>query len=137
MTEIVSAIVVAIAIIIISRLVSPYFSTKLFAATNLVAIAFIYVGFSLKDNPTNVIILESALALFFYFLALIGYTRNNSLIAYGIILHGVWDIFHHQGFFIKTNMPGYWPLFCLIVDIIDGLYFLYFFKHHRQNRVTA
>ena len=134
MTEIISAIVVAVAIIIISRLVSKYFTTKLFAATVLVAIAFIYVGFSLKDNPTEAIILECAVALALYFLALIGYTRNNALIAYGIMFHGLWDILHHHGVFIKTDVPHYWPLFCLIVDIIDGLYFLYIFSR-RANAV--
>ena len=128
MTEIISGIVVAVAIIIISRLVARFFSTKLFAATVLVAIAFIYVGFSLKENPVNAIILESAMALVFYFLALIGYTRNPSLIAYGIILHGVWDILHHQSCLVKTDVAAYWPLFCLIVDIIDGVYFLYIFN---------
>ena len=128
MTEIISGIVVAVAIIIISRLVARFFSTKLFAATVLVAIAFIYVGFSLKENPVNAIILESAMALVFYFLALIGYTRNPSLIAYGIILHGVWDILHHQAWLVKTDVAAYWPLFCLIVDIIDGVYFLYIFN---------
>jgi len=128
MTEIISGIVVAVAIIIISRLVARFFSTKLFAATVLVAIAFIYVGFSLKGNPVNAIILESVMALVFYFLALIGYTRNPSLIAYGIILHGVWDILHHQSWLVKTDVAAYWPLFCLIVDIIDGAYFLYIFN---------
>ncbi len=128
MTEIISGIVVAVAIIIISRLVARFFSTKLFAATVLVAIAFIYVGFSLKGNPVNAIILESVMALVFYFLALIGYTRNPSLIAYGIILHGVWDILHHQAWLVKTDVAAYWPLFCLIVDIIDGVYFLYIFN---------
>jgi len=128
MTEIISGIVVAVAIIIISRLVARFFSTKLFAATVLVAIAFIYVGFSLKGNPVNALILESGMALVFYFLALIGYTRNPSLIAYGIILHGVWDILHHQSWLVKTDVAAYWPLFCLIVDIIDGVYFLYIFN---------
>lgn len=132
MVETVSGIVAAVVIIILTRMLSKYFTAELFAATILVAIAFIYVGFSLKDNPVSLIIVEIGFALFLYFLAIIGYTRNSLLIAYGIILHGLWDIFHHNGFLIGTNVPYYWPSFCFIIDIIDGLYFLIIFKKEKS-----
>ena len=135
MTEIISGIVVAILVIIAAQLLSKHFTIKLVASTILVAIAFIYVGFSLKTNPVEAIVLEVAFALMLYFLAIIGYARNNLLIAYGIILHGVWDIFHHNGFLIKTDVPEYWPSFCFIIDIIDGLYFVYIFR--KQKAVKA
>ena len=129
--ETISGIITAVLIIIITRLLSKYFTARLMAATILVAIAFIYVGFSLKENPVNLIILEVGVSLVFYFLALIGYTKNASLLAYGIILHGVWDIIHHQALIIETDVPNYWPSFCLTVDIIDGLYFLFLFKRQK------
>src|SRR5678815_1739698 len=116
MIETISGIVSAVAIIIISRVLSKYFTARLMATTILVAIAFIYVGFSLKDNPVSLIVLEVAVSLVFYFLAIIGYIRNGFAIAYGIILHGVWDICHHNGSFVGTHIPGYWPSFCFIVD---------------------
>jgi len=100
MIEAISGVVAAVVIIIVSRMLSRYFSARLMATTILVAIAFIYVGFSLKDNPVSLIILEMAMALVLYFLAMIGYSRNSFLIAYGIIFHGVWDICHHNGYFI-------------------------------------
>ena len=131
MIETISGIVAAAVIIILSQMLSKYFTTKLIASTILVAIAFIYVGFSLKSNPVSLIVLEVLVALIFYFLAIIGYTRNNFLIGYGIILHGVWDIFHHKGFPVSTNIPDYWPSFCFIIDIIDGLYFLIIFKRQK------
>jgi len=133
MIETISGVVIAVAIIILTRLVSRYFAPKLMAATILVAIAFIYVGFSLKDNPITLIILEVTVALFLYFVALIGYARNSFLLAYGIIFHGAWDICHHNGFLIGTNVPGYWPSFCLVVDIIDGLYFLILFRNQKRS----
>jgi hypothetical protein len=128
MIEIISGIVAAIAIIIISRLLSKYVTVKLFAAAVLVAIAFIYVGFSLKENPVDLIILEVAMALLLFFVAIVGYIRNNSWIAYGIIFHGLWDLFHHNGYLISTDIPDYWPTFCSIIDVIDGIYFLIIFK---------
>jgi hypothetical protein len=128
MIEIISGIIAAIVIIIISRLLANYVSNKLFAAAMLIAIAFIYVGFSLKDNPAELIILEVGVALILFFVAIIGYIRNNSLIAYGIIFHGLWDLIHHNGYLISTDIPDYWPTFCSIIDVIDGIYFLIIFK---------
>lgn len=123
MIETISGIIAAVALIIITQVFSKYFTTKLIAATMLVAIAFIYVGFSLKTNPVSSIILESIFAVALYFIALIGYKGNNLLLAYGIILHGIWDIFHHDSLLIKTDVPVFWPSFCFIIDIIDGIYF--------------
>jgi uncharacterized membrane protein HdeD (DUF308 family) len=128
MVETISGIITAIVIILVSVVLSKYFTTKLIAATILVAIAFIYVGFSLKENPVNLVILEISVALVFYFMAIIGYNRNGLLIAYGIILHGVWDLFHHKGLAVQTEKPEYWPTFCSIIDVIDGLFFFFLFK---------
>ena len=131
MKETIAGILTAVLILLLSRVLSRYFTTKLFAATILVAIVFIYVGFSLKDNPVSLTIIEIAFSIALYFLAIIGYTRNSLLLAYGIILHGVWDILHHNRLLIATNIPGYWPPFCFIIDIIDGLYFLFLFKREK------
>src|ERR1043165_9379183 len=107
MIETISGIITAVVLIVVYRILSKYFTAKLLAATTLVAIAFIYVGFSLKDNPVSLLVLEGAIALRLYFVASIGYIRNGVAIAYGIIFHGVWDICHHHGFLIGTNVPGY------------------------------
>jgi hypothetical protein len=135
MIETISGIVTAVALIVLYRLLSKHFTARLMASTTLVAISFIYVGFSLKDNPVTLIVLEVSIALILYFTAIVGYTRNNSLIAWGIIFHGVWDICHHNGFLIGTHIPGYWPPFCLVVDIIDGVYFLIIFKGQKNSAV--
>jgi len=137
MIETISGIAAAVAIIIISRALSRYFTARLMATTILVAIAFIYVGFSLKGNPPSLIVLEVMVALLLYFMAIIGYTRNSFAIAYGIILHGVWDICHHNNFLIGTDVPGYWPSFCFVIDIIDGLYFLIIFKRQKNSAIQS
>jgi hypothetical protein len=132
MIETIAGIITAVIVILLSGVLSKYFTTKLFASTVLVAIAFIYVGFSLKGNPTKLIILEVGVALVFYFMAIIGYTKNPILIACGILLHGVWDILHHKGLPVQTEIPGYYPTFCFVVDIIDGLFFLILFKANKK-----
>lgn len=134
--DIIAGIISAIAIIILSRVLAKYFPARLMAATILVAIAFIYVGFSLNGNPVHLIMPEIAMTLFFYFLALTGYRYNSLLTAVGIILHGVWDIFHHKGLVVKTDIPAYWPSYCLVVDLIDGIYFIFVFKREQQRTST-
>src|SRR3954470_14618198 len=128
MIQLLSAIATSLFVIIFTILVSKHFSARLAAATILGSIAFIYVGFSLKGNPVSSIVLEVLVAVAFYLIAVIGYSRNNSLIAFGIVLHGVWDILHHGASFVKTDIPDYWPLFCSIVDFLLGAYFFLLFR---------
>jgi hypothetical protein len=134
MIETISGIIAAFVLIAVYQVLSKHFTAKLLAATTLVAIAFIYVGFSLKENPVHFIVLEVGFALALYFIAIIGYARNNMLLAFGILLHGVWDIFHHKGIPIQTDVPGYWPTFCFLIDIIDGLYFVFVFKTKKADK---
>ena len=128
MIETFAGVLVAVVLIIITLMVNKYFTTRLLSATILVAIAFIYVGFALKDNTVPYIILEIVVAILFYFVALIGYLRNSSLVAFGIIMHGVWDILHHHAWMVNTDIPTYWPSFCLTTDLVYGIYLLYGLK---------
>lgn len=109
-----------------------YISMKLLAATILVAIAFIYVGFALKENSVSGIIVEVIAALAFYFMAVIGYSRKPQLIALGILLHGLWDITHHIISGLNAN-PDYWPVYCLTIDILWSIYFYYILKKEKGN----
>ena len=128
MIETFAGILVAVVLIIITLILNKYFTTRLLSATILVAIAFIYVGFALKDNTVPYIILEIVVAVLFYFIALVGYLRNSSLVAFGIIAHGVWDILHHNAWMVTTAIPTYWPSFCLTTDLLYGIYLLYILK---------
>src|SRR6476469_10041790 len=112
MIQLLPAIAITLFVILFTRLLSKHLSSSFAAATSLCSIAFIYVGFSLKGNPASSIVLEILVAIAFYLIAAIGYSKNNYLIAYGIILHGIWDILHHRAAFVKTDVPGYYPLFC-------------------------
>ena len=135
MFEILAAVVAASIVIMVTTLLSKHFSEKLIAASVLCSIAFIYVGFSLMGNSVNSIVLEVSVAVFFYFLAMIGYSKNNFLIAYGIVLHGIWDLLHQNGLLIKTNIPDYYPLFCLSVDVILGIYFFLLFSRTKNLKI--
>lgn len=137
MTQLLSAIATALFIILFTKLVSKHFSAKLVAATNLCSIAFIYVGYSLKGNTVNSIVLEVLVAVAFYVIAIIGYAKHNALIAYGIVLHGIWDIAHHHAVLIKTDIPDYWPAYCLVTDIIIGIYFFILFRTQKNQQYSS
>jgi hypothetical protein len=128
MIQLLSAIATVLFVILFTILLSKHLSAKLIAATVLCSIAFIYVGFSLKGNPVSSIVLEVMVAVVFYFIAVIGYSENNSLIAYGIVLHGIWDLLHHKASFVKTDIPSYYPVYCLVVDVLLGVYFFLVFR---------
>jgi uncharacterized membrane protein len=136
MTQILSAIATALIIVACSVLLSKHFSARLMAATILCSIAFIYVGFSLMGNTVNSIALEVTVAVAFYFVSVIGYSKNNFLLAYGIALHGIWDLLHHNGLFVTTDIPHYWPIYCLIVDFILGAYFFFVFKKTSKRMLS-
>jgi len=128
MIQLVSAIATTLFVILFTRLLSKRLSVPLAAATILCSIAFIYVGFSLKGNPVSSIVLEVLVAIVFYLIAVIGYSKSNSLIAYGIVLHGIWDTLHHKAALVKTDIPDYWPIYCSTTDFLLGLYFFLVFR---------
>ena len=137
MIQILLAIATALIVIILTILLSKKFSAKLIAATILCSIAFIYIGFSLKGNAMSTIGLEVLVAVAFYFIALIGYSRDNALIAYGIVLHGIWDLLHHNALVVKTDIPNYWPLYCLVVDFILAVYFFFVFRKKNNSKFIS
>ncbi|MDB5247865.1 MAG: hypothetical protein JWQ40_2259 [Segetibacter sp.] len=137
MIEIISGITTALVVIILIPLLSKHISARLIAATILCSMAFIYVGFSLKDNTVSSVVLEVLMAVAFYCIAIIGYSKNNYLIAIGIALHGTWDLFHHNGLLVKTDIPDYWPLYCSVTDFVWGAYFFLVFKRQKkQNKLN-
>jgi hypothetical protein len=137
MMEILAAVATAILLILLGPLLFRHFTPKLLGAAILCSIAFIYVGFSLKGNQVGSIILEGAVAIIFYFVAVVGYSKYTRLIAVGIALHGIWDILHYKALLIKTAIPDYWPLYCLVVDLFWGIYFFLLFKRQEKHAQSS
>ncbi|MEO5775649.1 MAG: DUF6010 family protein [Flavobacterium sp.] len=119
-------LITALPLFVLMPLLRKIIPAKLIAATILVAIGFIYVGFALKEDSTGEIVLEVIAALVFYFIAVIGFVKNPKLIAIGILLHGIWDFIHHLT--DATVNPTYWPVYCLTIDAIWSIYFYNIFK---------
>lgn len=129
--EIWAGIIVGISLIIFCVFFSRYFSYRLLATTMLVAIAFIYIGFSLQNNTEFTLIRESVASTLFYFIAITGFKYKTKLLGAGLLLHGIWDLLHLN--LIDLTMPIYWPVFCCVIDVIDGVFFLLVF--HKEQKI--
>jgi len=128
-------LITALSLMILMPFLKKYLPAKLIAATILVAIAFIYVGFALKENTTSNIVLEVVATLAFYFIAVTGFVKNPKLIAFGIFLHGIWDFIHHLTSEIAVN-PAYWPVYCLTIDIVWSIYFYNIFNKEAKESIA-
>jgi hypothetical protein len=87
------------------------------------AIAFIYVGFALADGRRGVVLLESAVALAFFWIATAALLKWPPLAGLGLVLHGLWDVAHHlRG--VSTRLPGWYPPFCAVYDwVLAAIFF--------------
>lgn len=91
----------------------------------LISFPFYYFGFAIYGNNYATIPLEFLGGLIFFVIALLSLKLDDyhqfSLLAFGYILHGVYDITHDM-LFINAGMPSWWPEFCGVIDIVIGLY---------------
>ena len=82
-----------------------------YASLNLVAIPFIYIGFSI--HPEDLMLTIPA-ALLFVLFAYLGYKKNYKFTITGLALHGLWDVFFPR---FSTVAPGGYDVFCITIDI--------------------
>ncbi len=95
---------------------------KLFASLNLVAIPFIYIGFSI--DPYALMLTVPSASLFVLF-AYWGYKRNYLLTVTGLALHGLWDVFFPH---VSSVAPHGYDVFCITIDVLLALYFYWKLK---------
>lgn len=85
-------------------------------AVGLVAIAAIYIGFSVADGRWQVIAVECAVASVFVVTAAIAVTGSAWLLVAGLGGHGLKDLWQHRTHFVATTR--WWPPFCAAVDVV-------------------
>ena len=82
----------------------------------LIVIALFYVLFAVMSGSTSAIMIESAVALVFAVVAVIGFKVSPLIIAAAILAHGVFD-FAHGSLIANPGVPVFWPAFCATFDI--------------------
>ncbi|MDD5052866.1 MAG: hypothetical protein PHO27_09085 [Sulfuricurvum sp.] len=88
-----------------------------------------YILFALYAMDYKALLNEIIISILFLVIAYISYRYKNKitliLLSIGYILHAVYD-FIHDYLFSNAGIPVWWPYFCSSVDIIMGIYILYF-----------
>jgi hypothetical protein len=88
------------------------------------AIGFIYVGFALADGRPGVGVIESGVALVFFWLAAGAITTWAPLAGLALVLHGLWDLLHHPRA-VSTKLPGWYPSMCAVYDwVLAAIFFV-------------
>lgn len=116
-------------IIIVFWLMKAFDKTIIYGLI-LCGIGFLYVGFvwtSFQDLVVN-----SAQAIGFLFLAYFGMKKQSWILATGFILHGCWDILYPL-WRDRSLIPPQYDVFCLTIDLVTGLYILAFPSHFSQG----
>lgn len=95
-----------------------------FYSTVLIVIALVYVLFAVMAGHGSTIIAESAIAVVFVGLAVAGARWDQSraagfLVALGLVAHGAYDLVH-DALITNPTVPGWWPIFCGVVDVVLG-----------------
>jgi len=82
----------------------------------------LYVVFAFEHGGVREVIINSMIAVLFLTLAILGYVWSLYIVAFGLILHGVFDIIYVVS---PTNpAPDWWGPLCLSIDAILGLFLI-------------
>jgi hypothetical protein len=87
----------------------------------MIVIALYYVLFALIGGSTQVLIVESAVAIGFVGLALVGFRFTLWLVAVALAAHGVFD-WVHPHIYANRGVPAWWPSFCIAYDAVAAAY---------------
>ena len=87
----------------------------------MIVIAMYYVLFALIGGSTQVLIVESAVAIGFVGLALVGFRFTLWLVVVALAAHGVFD-WVHPHVYANRGVPAWWPSFCIAYDVVAAAY---------------
>ena len=122
MREVIKAIIVAAATIGVS-LIIPKEHFYPFWAILLALAAGVYIGFAVVDENTEEYYLQWAVALIFAGIAFLGVWISPNFLVLGWLAHAIWDLLHHYKTF-ETKTSSWYPVFCLIYDVIIAAFLL-------------
>lgn len=103
-----------------------------------------YFVFALYASDFAALYKEIGISLLFMLIVFLAIKSNkkisSSIVALGCIAHGIYDIYHNT-LFINNGVPEWWAEFCGSIDLILGVYLIFFvitapnkaFKLERQK----
>ena len=87
----------------------------------MIVIASYYALFAVIGGSMQVLIIESAVAIGFVALALVGFRSTLWLVVAALAAHGIFDLVHLH-VYANPGEPVWWPLFCLAYDVVAAAY---------------
>jgi len=88
--------------------------------TILIVVASYYALFAILGGSTRALIIETLVGAIFLVIAVLGFKGSLWLVVFGLIGHGVMDIFFHHHLVLNPGMPPWWPWFCMAIDVALG-----------------
>lgn len=128
---------ICISVIIIMRFkTSRLENSKSAYAILLFTFPLYYFLFAMLAKDFAALLLEVAVGSLFFTIAFFALRLVRmpkfGLLAFGYILHGIYDVVHNL-MFINAGTPDWWPAFCAVIDIIIGVYLVYLAYKHRAS----
>ena len=88
-----------------------------------------YWAFAIYASDYDALVNELVVGVGFLVIALVAYKFNSFislvLLAIGYMAHAGYDVIHNSLFY-NPGTPVWWPEFCGSVDVLIGIYLLYF-----------
>ena len=125
MIETVVGIIVAVLVVILAQ--KRGLETWLYSASLLILPA-VYIVFGIFSTGEHVMLKEFLYGLPFIVAGILGLKLSFRFSAYLIAIfwlaHAVYDL-AHGALFVNNGVPGWYPLFCAVVDFLVGAYLIY------------
>lgn len=90
-----------------------------------------YFAFSIYAGDMDVLTREIVFAIPIFVICILSAVKNlrfsGVLLGLGYLGHGVYDGLH-ESIFHNPGMPSWWPVFCGVIDVLVGIYILYFVR---------
>jgi hypothetical protein len=122
-----------VAVAVLGR-VTGFDRDRSFYSTVLVIVASYYVLFAILGDSLGALVGETAIAIIFSAVAIFGGLRFPLLVGVGIVGHGLFDLVHHV-IIQNPGVPGWWPAFCMSIDVVLGLWVIRLSRFPRTDTI--
>jgi hypothetical protein len=106
---------------IVIGLLTPENIVMTLHAILLFGIAVVYFGFAVADGRAKALLTETLVVSLYFGLATAGLLLSHWWLVVGYVLHGFWDLLHHNPNFGARVANWYIP-FCVIYDWIIAVF---------------
>jgi hypothetical protein len=105
---------------------------RAFYTTVMAVVASYYVLFAAMAGSTHVLVVETAVAILFLAVTLVGFRRSLWLVVAALASHGAFDAIHGR-LIANPGVPLWWPAFCASYDVVAAGYLAFLLVHRRAR----